>query len=230
MSHLTGDCRCPINPLALSPPPECQHWSGVAHTNLKRGLHLLMPISPSLSAHSFQSLHAPRPTLLACVSSVCPAFYCSSLPFMIYKGQPPKGSLSTLPLDWVFFLPSWLFFPSYPFFLPFVCAFFFFSLFLAVFAEQWQYETQSHRAVRLQVLEECWRERLWLRQADGFSQWRPARGTGAGHVTAGYQGDLIALGVRMKREGAPERMSARASRALCNLWQGESTTLNWKWS
>lgn len=99
MSHLTGDCRCPINPLALSPPPECLHWSGVAQTNLKRGLRLLMPISPSLSAHSFQSLHAPRPTLLACVSSVCPASYSSSLPFMIYKGQPSKGSLSTLPLN-----------------------------------------------------------------------------------------------------------------------------------
>lgn len=38
MSHLTGDGRCPINPLALSPPPECQHWSTVAHTNVQRGL------------------------------------------------------------------------------------------------------------------------------------------------------------------------------------------------
>lgn len=40
--------------------------------------------------------------------------------------------------------------------------------------------------------------RRWGGGADGLSQWRPARGTGAGHVTGGYQGDVIALGVRMK--------------------------------
>ena len=40
-----------------------------------------------------------------------------------------------------------------------------------------------------------------LREADGFSQWHPAKRAGAGHVTAGYQGNLIALGVQMKGKG-----------------------------
>lgn len=53
------------------------------------------------------------------------------------------------------------------------------------------YETKSHCC-------RCLREGERGEKADGLSQWRPARGTGAGHVTGGYQGDVIALGVRMK--------------------------------
>lgn len=90
-------------------------------------LPLLMPISLSLCPFISKTTRAmAHPAgLFNWIFSECPVSYSSSLHFMIHKGQPSKGSLSSLPLNRVFFLPSWLFFPSCPFFfLPFVCAFF----------------------------------------------------------------------------------------------------------
>jgi len=156
--------------------------------------------------------------------------YSSSLLFMVHKGQPSKGSLSPLPLNWMFFLPSWLvFFSPVPFFLSSFCMCLFFSLFLAVFAEQWQYETQSHRAVRLQVLE-CWRERdsNWGKQmalASGVQPEEQVRVTWPPVTRAIW----LLLACEWKERG-PQSERAQEPLGHCVICGRERVrTLKWKW-
>lgn len=187
-----------------------------------RVLPLLMPISPSFSAPSSQRPHAAQPGPL---QNVLPVFRCSSPPSVIRKGQLWKGSLSppllisecsSCPYRSFFLL---LFVPSFfpVFFWPFL---------------------PSSDSMKPKATERCgcrclrsvgergsdWGKQMAL--ASGVQPEEQVRVTWPPVTRAIW----LLLACEWKERGAPERERARASRALCNLWQGESATLNWKWS